>query len=88
MATDDRIRPYLLQLVQLMRYEPWAEASSCNSRDAALPQQPPATGPHMLPMSMPPLAQFLIDRACGSLDLANALLWLLTAEMYAGQAFG
>lgn len=39
-------------------------------------------------MNMPPLARFLIDRACGSLALGNALFWFLTAEMQTDRVLG
>jgi phosphatidylinositol 3-kinase len=92
-ASDDELLIYLLQLVQALRYEPSlvaraaAQATASSGlgagRSAAAPiaaatsSQPSGSRQYRLS----PLADFLIDRACVSLDLANFLQWYLTVEL-------
>lgn len=79
---DDAVQFYLLQLVQLLRYESWAGGGSSSSGGGGEEE------PSSLPMNMPPLARFLVDRACRSGALGNALFWVLAAEMQTDRALG
>lgn len=88
---DDELQLYLLQLVQLLRYEPWGagESSSDSLEEASSPSAVAPPAKPLPPMNMPPLARFLIDRACtGSLELANAFFWFLAAEMQTDRVLG
>lgn len=85
-AADKDVELYLLQLVQLLRYEPWGESGSANSSGSSRDGSCSIDGKE--PAHMPPLARFLIDRASNSLALANALLWFLKAEAETDETVG
>jgi phosphatidylinositol 3-kinase len=90
-ATDDELLIYLLQLVQALRYEPLLLARAASGSPgggvaAAAPSPTAGSAATSSAMSsaryrLSPLADFLIDRACASLDLANFLNWYLTVEL-------
>jgi phosphatidylinositol 3-kinase len=62
-APDSELRLYLLQLVQALKYE----------NSAAVENGPRSNAPS--PSNVSPLSSFLINRAAGSMQLANYLYW-------------
>ena len=71
---DDELRQFLLQLVQLLRYEGDGRIEEEKEKESS--------SQFSLPMHVSPLAKLLIERSCRTVELANALFWYLATEMH------
>ncbi len=90
-ASDDELVTYLLQLVQALRYEAVPDASGGGGSthpdmaaafsSAEEEEEPGAGSSGGSGARAFILARFLIERACGSLELANFLYWYLRVEL-------
>jgi len=73
---------YLLQLVQALRYDPLFIANKTVLRS---PVKTDDTESPSNDRNLSPLANFLIERGCASLTVANFLYWYLKVETKPGQ---
>lgn len=91
-ASDDELLAFLLQLVQALRYQQVGGAAGAGGPGggndgggaAATPagvEDPAVDGGGGGGGGVSPLAQFLIERACRSLKLANFFYWYLRVEL-------
>ena len=79
-ASDEELLTYLLQLVQALRYEGGRIATGTGAsleREASLGSVVVEDGVE----GSSPLSHFLIERACGSKELANFLSWYLKVNL-------
>jgi len=76
-ASDEELLDYLLQLVQALRYEGPGSTVFDEGAGAAATAASPDTPTH--------LAEFLVNRAMSSFDLANYLYWFLRVELSIGE---
>lgn len=76
-ASDDELLAFLLQLVQALRYQPTGGGAGpgAGGGDGGAGGGEGAGG------GVSALAQFLIERACKSLKLANFFFWYLRVEL-------
>ncbi len=90
-ATDKQLLPFLLQLVQALRYSsPEPDISETADLDSIerkgstsasyISLAPPSPNCVVTP-TISPLAILLISRACGSLEFASFLYWYLCVEL-------
>ena len=78
-ASDEELLTYLLQLVQALRYDPLFKS---------VPRSPVKNSNDINDndQNLSPLANFLIERGCKSLTVANFLYWYLKVETRPAQA--